>query len=84
MIPHLKHTREGIYFERQALGKMLDGTFQEITNNDMQQTVWKAWKHLGADKHASHATSADLGSGLGKPSLFFSQLYFSREMHFGI
>ncbi len=83
-IPWLKHIREGIYFERQALGKMLDGTLQEITDNDMQQTVWKAWKHLGADKRASRAIIADLGLGLGKPSLFFSQLYFSRWMHFGI
>jgi hypothetical protein len=50
----------------------------------MQQTVWKAWKHLGADKRASNAISADLGLGLEKPLLFFSQLYFSRGMHFGI
>ncbi len=83
-IPRLKHIREGIYFERQALGKMLDGTLQEITDYNMQQTVWKAWKHLGADKRVSHAISADLGLGLGKPLLFFSQLYFSRGMHFGI
>jgi hypothetical protein len=48
-ISRLKHIGEGIYFKRQALGKMLDGTFQEITDNNMQQTVWKAWKHLGAD-----------------------------------
>ncbi len=82
-IPQLKHIKEGIYFKRQAPGKMLDGTFQEITDNNMQQTVWKAWKHLGADKRASRAISADLGSGLGKPLLFFSQLYFSRGVHFG-
>jgi hypothetical protein len=40
--------------------------------------------HLGAEKRASRAISADLGLGLGKPSLFFSRLYFSRGMHFGI
>ncbi len=41
-IPRLKHIGESISFKRQALGKMLDGTLQEITDNDMQQTVWKA------------------------------------------
>ena len=75
---------KGIYLERNALGKMHDGTFMEIKDKDMQHTVWKAWKHLGADKRASRAISVDLGSGLGKPSLFFSQLYFQNGMHFGI
>ena len=83
-VERVKNIGAGIYYERSALGKMQDGTFQEITDKDMQRSVWKAFKHLGADEHASRANSVDLGSGLGKPSLFFSQLYFEKGWHFSI
>jgi hypothetical protein len=63
---------------------MQDGTFQQITDKDMQCSVWKAFNFLGANKHARRANSVDLGSGLGKPSLYFSQLYFEQGWHFGI
>ena len=84
VVERLKNLGGDIYYERSALGKMLDGTFQEITDKDMQLSVWKAFKLLGANKLARRANSVDLGSGLGKPSLFFSQLYFEEGKHFGI
>jgi hypothetical protein len=83
-VERLKNLGGDIYYERSALGKMLDGMFQEISDKDMQLSVWKAFKLLGANKLARRANSVDLGSGLGKPSLFFSQLYFEEGKHFGI
>ena len=83
-VKRLRNIGAGIYYERNALGKMHDGTFQEITDKYMQCCVWKAFNFLGANKHARRANSVDLGSGLGKPSLFFSQLYFEQGWHFGI
>ncbi len=67
-VERVKNIGAGIYYERSALCKMQDGTFQEITDKDMQCSVWKALKHLEADERASRANSVDLGSGLGKPS----------------
>jgi hypothetical protein len=83
-VERLKTLEQDIYYEGNALGKMHDGTFQEITDKDMQRSVWTAFKLLGANEHARRANSVDLGSGLGNPSLFFSQLYFEEGWHFGI
>jgi hypothetical protein len=78
-VERLKTLEQDIYYEGNALSKMHDGTFQEITDKDMQRSVWTAFKLLGANEHARRANSVDLGSGLGNPSLFFSQLYLKKD-----
>lgn len=84
VFPRMKTLGQDIYYEREPLGKMGDGVFQEITPASMQNVTCMAWTLLGGDWRASFANSLDNGSGMGNPSTYFSQCYFEFGFHVGV
>ena len=80
----MKTLGQDIYYEREPLGKMGEGIFQEITPASMQNVTCMAWTLLGGDWCASFANSLDNGSGMGNPSTYFSQCYFEYGFHIGV
>jgi hypothetical protein len=84
VFPRMKTIGRDIYYEREPLGKMGKGVFQEITPASMQNVTCMAWTLLGGDRRASYANSLDNGSGMGNPSTYFSQCYFEFGFHVGV
>ena len=68
VFPRMKTLGQDIYYEREPLGKMGEGIFQEITPASMQNVTCMVWTLLGGDWHASFMNSLDIGSGMGNPS----------------
>ncbi len=84
VFPRMKTLGQDIYYEREPLGKMGEGIFQEITPASMQNVTCMAWTLLGGDWSASFVNSLDNGSGMGNPSTYFSRCYFEYGFYIGV
>jgi hypothetical protein len=82
--PRLTSLSQDIVYFKDPLGHCDGGHFAEVTVGSMQLVSGTIWKMAGGDISASHLHTIDNGSGLGYPSLIFSQCNMEFGLHFGL
>ncbi|KAL3786346.1 hypothetical protein HJC23_000588 [Cyclotella cryptica] len=82
--PRLVTLSQDIVYFKDPLGHCDGGHFAEVTVGSMQLVSGTIWKMAGGSIAASHLHTIDNGSGLGYPSLIFSQCNMEFGLHFGL
>lgn len=82
--PRLTNLAQDIVYFKDPLGHCDGGHFAEVTVGSMQLVSGTIWKMAGGGISASHLHTIDNGSGLGYPSLIFSQCNMEFGLHFGL
>ena len=82
--PRLTSLSQDIVYFKDPLGHCDGGHFAEVTVGSMQLVSGTIWKMAGGGISASHLHTIDNGSGLGYPSLIFSQCNMEYGLHFGL
>ena len=82
--PRLTSLSQDIVYFKDPLGHCDGGHFAEVTVGSMQLVSGTIWKMAGGGIRASHLHTIDNGSGLGYPSLIFSQCNMECGLHFGL